>query len=242
MKRLCALCLALLLLPSCASMLEREYTVTSQHVENPPPQGDTAYRAETYPALRSALLSYVEEGVETGLLHVPTTYNGNLSVDLEKARRQLLEEDPLGCYALEDVSFRTSRMIAYYETELTFTYRVEPKTLPSLPRVGTQEKLAELLRQTVAEEETSLVVYLPLYLEEDETFFSAALDLAYAPPDPAGPELPAQEPVPPEERCQLAGVELYPQTGSRRVVVLELEYPQAEPFPEAEPSPEVVQP
>lgn len=217
-------------------MLEREYTVTSAHVENPPPQGDTAYRAETYPALRSALTSYVEEGMETGLLHVPTTYNGNLSVDLEKARRQLMEEEPLGAYALEDVSFRTSRLIAYYETELTFTYRVEPKTLPSLPRAGDQSELAGLLRQAVEKGETSLVVYLPLYPEEDGDFFTAALDLAYAPQDPVSSETPAGEQAPPEpeERSQLAGVELYPQTGSRRVAVLELEYPQRPPAPSPE--------
>lgn len=247
MKRLWAICLALLLLPSCASMLEREYTVTSQHVENPPPQGDTAYRVETYPALRSALVSYVEEGMKTGLLHVPTTYDGNLSVDLEKARRQLLEEEPLGCYGLEDVSFHTSRIIAYYETELTFTYRVEPKTLPSLPRAGSRDELAELLRQTLAEGETSLVVYLPIYPEEDEGFFSGALELAYAPEDqtespgaePSGAEAPVPEPG---ERARLAGVELYPETGSRRVAVLELEYPQPGPSPQAEQTQEVTQP
>lgn len=239
MKRLWAMCLALLLLPSCSSMLERAYTVTSPHVENPPPQGDTAYRAETYPALRSALLSYVEEGMETGLLHVPTTYDGNLSVDLEKARRQIMEEEPLGAYALEDVSFHTSRLIAYYETELTFTYRVEPKTLPSLPRAGDREALAGLLRQAVEEGETSLTVYLPLYPEEDGDFFTGALDLACAPRDPAGSEPPEDGETPPEgERARLAGVELYPQAGSRRVAVLELEYPQAAE-PSAQPSLEV---
>lgn len=244
MKRLWALCLALLLLPSCASMLEREYTVTSQHVENPPPQGDTAYRVETYPALRSALLSYVEEGMETGLLRFPTTYAGDLSVDLEKARRQLLEEEPLGCYGLEDVSFHTSRIIAYYETELTFTYRVEPKTLPSLPRAGSQSKLAELLRQALEEGETSLVVYLSMYPEEDEGFFSGALELAYAPRDPEEPEPSGGESPPPEgaERAELAGVELYPKTGVRRVAVLTLEYPQPEPSPQAEQSQEVMEP
>lgn len=244
MKRLWALCLALLLLPSCASMLEREYTVTSQHVENPPPQGDTAYRVETYPALRSALLSYVEEGMETGLLRFPTTYAGDLSVDLEKARRQLLEEEPLGCYGLEDVSFHTSRIIAYYETELTFTYRVEPKTLPSLPRAGSQSKLAGLLRQALEEGETSLVVYLSMYPEEDEGFFSGALELAYASRDLEEPEPSGGEGPPPEgaERAKLAGVELYPKTGVRRVAVLALEYPQPEPSPQAEQSQEVMEP
>lgn len=223
-------CLALLLcLCSCASLLEREYTVTSPHVENPPPQGDTAYRVETYPALRSALLSYVEEGMDSGLLRFPTTYAGNLSVDLEKARRQLMEEEPLGCYALEDVSFHTSKIIAYYETELTFTYKVDPKTLTSLPRAGGQEELAALLRDVLEREESSLAVYLPYCPEVDETFFSAALDLAYVPAE--SQEASGETPPPEEDRARIASVELYPKTGSRRVAVLELEYAPAEPMP-----------
>lgn len=220
MKRLFALILALLCLTSCASMLEREYTEAVDHVEDQRPAGDTAYRVETYPALRAALLSYVEEGMDQGALRCPTTYPGNLSVDLEKAKRQLMEEDPLGCYALEDVSFRTSRIIAYYEVELDFTYRVDPKSLASLPRAASQGELAELLRQGLRGEETSLAVYLTRYPEEDEQFFSGALEQALAPEEAGEPGT--------FPEVELAAVELYPKTGSRRVAALELEYPGAE--------------
>lgn len=220
MKRAVWLCLALLCLTSCASMLEREYTEAVDHVEDQHPAGDTAYRVETYPALRAAILSYVEEGMDQGALRCPTTYPGNLSVDLEKARRQIMEEDPLGCYALEDMSFRTSRIIAYYEVELDFTYKVDPKSLTALPRAAGQGELAQLLRQALRGEETSLAVYLTRYPEEDEQFFSGALEQALAPDEEVG----EPETFP---EVKLAAVELYPKTGSRRVAALELEYPQS---------------
>ena len=223
MKRLLVLVLALLCLTSCAAMLEREYTQAVPHEEDQVSPGKTAYRVETYPALRAAILSYVEEGMAEGALRCPTTYPGNLSVDLEKAKRQLMEEDPLGCYALEDVSFRTSRIIAYYEVELDFTYKPDTKNPASLPKAASQEELAERLRESLAGRETSVAVYLTTYPEEDDLFFSGALELALAPKDDS-------EEQEPEElgEVKLTAVELYPKTGSRRGAALELEYPHAE--------------
>ncbi len=239
MRRILALGLCLALLSSCASLLEREYTVAEPHVENPP-QADAAYRVETYPALRSALLSYVEEGMEEGLLRFPTTYPGNLTVDLEKARRQLLEEDPLGNYALADVSFHTSKIIAYYEVELTFTYQIDRATLASLPHVESQKELSELLGEALEDEREQVEVYLTSYPQEDPQFFEGALDLALeaqAGPAPATDvpetEAPAEPSAAPESppRPELA-VELYPATGGeRRVAVLELSYPLPEEIP-----------
>lgn len=196
-------------------MLERDYTVTADHVENPPPQMDAAYRVETYPALTSALQSYVEEGMEAGVLHFPTTYAGNLTVDLEKARRQLLEEDPLGSYALEDMSFHTSKIVAYYEAELTFTYKADKEELTSLTRVAGQGKLTELLGEVLEARAPRRAVYLTGYDETDEDFFQAALLQAWQ-------DREETDPLP------LLNVELYPETGKRRVAVLELEYPEPE--------------
>lgn len=229
MKRLLALILALLCLTSCAAMLEREYTEAADHIEDQPPVANAAYRAETYPALKAAMRSYMEEGMARGALRCPTTYPGNLSVDLEKAKRQLMEEDPLGSYALEDVSFRTSRIIAYYEVELDFTYKVDRRSLTSLPKAASQEALADLLRQALERRETQVAVYLTLYPESDDRFFSDALDLAL---DPDGGEGEPGLDLP--EEAGLTAVELYPKEGSRRVAVLELEYPLEQPQPTGE--------
>lgn len=246
MRRTVALALGcMLLLCSCAGMLERDYLVATAHVENPPALGDAAYRVETYPALLSALVSYVEEGMDAGVLRFPTTYEGNLTVDLEKARRQLLEEDPLGAYALRDLTFHTSKIIAYYETELAFDYKVDRQTLPALPKAGDQAELAALLKETVAREEETLAVRLTAYPEGDDLFFQQALELALRVPEkgeagvsPAPSPEGTEEPGP--ETARIAGVELYPKTGRRRVAVLELEYPPAEepaPSPDGEVAP-----
>lgn len=234
MKRILAVSLALLLcLSGCAAMLEREYTAATPHEEDQPPQIDAGYRVESYPALRSAVLSYVEEGMSTGLLRFPTTYPGNLTVDLEKARRQLMDEEPLGSYALADVSWHTSRIIAYYEVELAFTYKLPAAAFVSLPRARSQSELARLLGESIERGEDTLAISLTAYPEGDESFFSGALETAwaarYAPEGPDGaPDAPADEDAQLPPMPELS-VELYPQSGVRRIAVLSLSEPAAEP-------------
>lgn len=151
MRKLTALGLALaLFLSGCAAMLERDYLVTGEHMENPPGQSENVYRVETYSGLTAALRSYVEEGMDTGVLRFPTTYAGNLTVDMEKGKRQLLEEEPIGCYALSDLTYHISRIISYYEVTLTFDYRVEREKVAALRQVRGQEELQALLRETLA--------------------------------------------------------------------------------------------
>lgn len=135
MKRLFVLILALLCLTSCASMLEREATYTAPHVENLPASLADSYRVNTYSGLYSALVTYVEEGMTEGDLRFPATYPGNLAVDLEKAKRQLMEETAVGCYTLSDVTFHVNRIIAYYEVAATFDYRVDPAEYRALETV-----------------------------------------------------------------------------------------------------------
>lgn len=206
------LALALLLLcPSCARMLQRDHLVTWEHVENPPRE-DTAYRVETYPALVSALGSYVEAGMEAGALRVPTTYAGDLRVDLEKARRHMMGEDPLGAYALEDVSFHISRIIAYYEVELTLSYRVDASQLDP-PKCRTQGELQGRLADLLQNFDTSATLYLTACPQEAEAYVSEALQAAYDATPQAAMGLPELE------------LTLYPDTGTRRIAEVELRYP-----------------
>lgn len=212
MKRALALALTLsLLLTSCSSMLEREYTASGSHEENQLHREDS-YTVETYPSLLNALDSYIEAGLLSGTLRFPTTYRGNLSVDLEKARRQLLEEDPLGSYALENISYSVSKIIAYYEAELTFEYRVDRQSLSSIAKITTAEGLRNALAETLLGFDEELVCVVGNYAEEESGMFATALREAYGTVPAAAlgfPEL---------------SVELYPKSGSRRLAVISLSY------------------
>lgn len=216
-KRLAALTLALLCLTSCASMLEREETYTAPHVENPPASLAGAYRVNTYSGLRSALETYVEEGMTQGSLRFPATYPGNLTVDLEKAKRQLMEEDPLGCYALGDVTFHINRIIAYYEVTAAFDYKVDPAEYMTLETVKTSAALAEKMAAALRDFGSGFTVLMdvPAPWETVEDFAANALDMGYN----ADPSVALGRPD--------LEVTCYPEDRDRAVVKVQLTYPES---------------
>lgn len=214
MKRIIGLCLAVTLaLTSCASMLEREYTEAEDHQEDRLTQPE-AYRVETYPALRAGLLSYVEEGMEEGALRVPATYPGNLTVDLEKAKRQLMEEEPLGCYALSDVTFHTSKLIAYYEVAATFDYRVPPEEVKGVVTARNTEALDGAVKGAMGELRERFAVLVSAAGEEDAELVAASVRRVYD----QSPELALGYPE--------IETTYYPETGARRVAEVTLSYPE----------------
>ena len=149
-NRLVGATLALLCLTSCASMLEREVTYTAPHAETLPISAVDAYRVNTYWGLCSSLRSYLEAGAETGNLRFSVTYPGNLTVDLEKAKKELMGE-PLGCYALDDIVFHVNRIIAYYEVTADFTYRVPPAEFQSIQTVRTADALDAVVKAVLSD-------------------------------------------------------------------------------------------
>lgn len=226
MKRILALLLCLVSLTACASMLEREYTETSPHQEDPPLHDGTTSPVENYTMLCSTLLSYVERGTEEGLLRVPTTYRGDLNVDLEKARQRLLDEEPLGYY-VRDLKYTTSKIIAYYEVEVHFTYRVDTEILAHMERVPSRPSLLIQLSNSVERRQEELHLYMTVFPErETEAYFQDALEEVWEKMNAMEAEDPDAE-VDLEEMPGLE-VELYPQTGTRRVAVLHFTYPEEE--------------
>lgn len=214
MKRIVGLCLALVMgLSSCAFMLEREYTVAEEHQEDRPAQTE-AYRVETYPALRAALLSYVEEGVDEGALRVSASYPGNLTVDLEKAKRQLMEEEPLGCYALSDVTFHTSKLIAYYEVNASFDYRVSAQEARGVATVRNADALDSAVKAALGDFRERFAVLLSIPGEEEPGLIEASLRRVYD----QNPDLALGYPE--------LEITYYPETGTRRVAEVTLTYPE----------------
>lgn len=213
-KRLAALTLFLLCLTSCAAMLEREATYTNPHVENPPASAVDAYRVNTYSGLCASLQSYLEEGVTEGNLRFPATYPGNLTVDLEKAKRELMEEEPLGCYAVRDITFHINRIIAYYEVTASFDYRVPPAEYMAIRTAHSEEALDEAMKAV---------------LEDFNSGFTILVDIPGGGEEPIADSLRRVYDAHPELALGYPELEVtvYPQNSSRVVAEVAFTYPES---------------
>ncbi|MCI8479059.1 MAG: hypothetical protein HFE97_12135 [Oscillospiraceae bacterium] len=144
------LALALILaLGGCASILNRPYQVITPH----------AYRASTasgssgipdagtYQDLVNQIFSFVEDGVQNGVIRLKN-YNsktGDVAGDLSAACNEVANDDPLGAYAVDFIKSDYTRVVKYYEVNIQITYRRTQEQVKNLVNVtGTSAIRAEL--------------------------------------------------------------------------------------------------
>lgn len=147
---------AALLLGGCG--FSRSYVSVTTHVDQRVTEDDpSVLRAETYQELISSILHFVSEGEETGTVRL-VQYTGDVESDLTAACREVLEEDPLGAYALEGLDSDYSRIVSYYECTFTFTYRRTPAEIQRVSTAATLVSFREKLQQTMDSFGDSLAV------------------------------------------------------------------------------------
>ena len=103
MKQRSLACLAIsaaLLLSGCSSMLDREYLDITTHNAAPTTEGDTSIlRADSYQELVNVLIYMVSTGAENGTIRLYID-SEDVAKDLEDACREVVQEDPVGAYAV----------------------------------------------------------------------------------------------------------------------------------------------
>ena len=131
-----ALCGALCL-TGCSSLLEgRPYVMVEPHREQPVLSADSsALQVETYSELVNAVLFLVSQGDAEGAIQL-VDYRGDVEEDLERACREVANDDPLGAYAVDGIQYSTTRVLTTYEADLSIKYRRTPEQIQGLVSVS----------------------------------------------------------------------------------------------------------
>ena len=219
MRRVLALLLSMaLLLPGCASMLERDHLSVSPHVnqtmlsDNP-----SILRAENYQGLVNGVLYFVSQGMESGTIRL-TKYTGDPEVDLAAVSAEVQEEDPLGAYALEGMEYAYSLIVSYYECSFTFAYRRTAEQLDALRTISGSSAIRAELKRALQERRTETAFRASSYYAREDTL-RALLDEAYRELGLAALGMPQAE------------LTLYPQEGggTQRIAELTFSYDLSQP-------------
>lgn len=213
MKRLLTVvCVLMLAATGCSSMLERDYVSVSRHVEYPVSEDSSILQAESYQGLVSALLYFVTQHDETGIIHL-SNYVGDVGADLEAACTEVMEQDPLGAYALSDISHTHTRIVSYYEVTVTFEYAHTAEEMEAIVTATGSQAIFQALSQALARFDSGCVLRLSYFTGDESTLLTqvrqAWLDTPLA--ALAEPEL---------------QVKLYPDQGTSRVAEFTFEWPE----------------
>ena len=210
-QALALLTAAALTLSGCSSLLEQEYTHITPHNAAPTAEGDpSTLRADSYQELVNALIYLVDKGIEKGTVRLYTNQE-DISADLEAACLEVVQEDPLGAYAVEYITYSTSSVVSYTEATVNITYRRTKEQVDSIVRATGITAIRSELASAMSSFKPECVLRIS-YFDEDESFIQELAKQAYY-------NVPAYALGMPELQ-----VTLYPDSGQQRIVEILLTY------------------
>ena len=205
-----ALCCALLL-TGCASMLERSYTSETVHNRAPTAEGDSSIlRAEDYQELVSGIYYFVSQGLTRGTIRL-YNYTRDVESDLSAAYLEVVQEDPLGAYAVDYIKYDYSHIVSYYEAVVDITYRRTQEQISAIVSATGNSAIRAELQEALASFQPEAVLRISYFTEG--TDIPQLLRQAYLATPAAAFGMPQAE------------VNIYPDHGSQRIVEVLLSYP-----------------
>ena len=206
-----ALALSLGLLCGCASILETEIYRRESYAESPSASPAAAAGVvRSYTQLTAAIRAMVEEHLQTDIIQFQG-YDGEISADLAAACRELQNEDPLGAYAVDYISYDLRRIVSYYEAELFISFRRSKVQTDGIVELSGTQALRERLTEAMAAGENYLAVYMPATTLTEESLAELVQDCCCQAPG---------------EILRMPAVEIhaYPDSGIARIFELSLDY------------------
>ena len=160
MVRIIAALLSLCLLTGCASFLEREYSTSEPHSSKFwESEAAGTLRAENYQDIVNDLLLAIGQHREAVTLRL-YDFGDDLAVaeTLEQATTEILQETPMGAYAVEYITSSRQSQRGYYEVSVQISYRRTAEQTQSVVNATSTEALYSLLETALNEERTELAV------------------------------------------------------------------------------------
>lgn len=194
-------------------MLEQDYVHVSPHSSTLLDTSDpSVLRVETYQELVNALVYFISAGTETGTirLYLDST---QIEADLENACLEVVQEDPLGSYAVDYIKYSVTPLVTYSEAEVQITYRRTREQVSSIvSATGTPAIRSEL--ESVLSQHANECTLRIGYFDQDENYIQSLVRQAYL----ASPNHALDFPD--------ATVSIYPENsrGRQRIVEITLQY------------------
>lgn len=211
-QRLLPALLALsLTLTGCAALLDREYIDVTPYNPAQTAEGDSSVlRAESYQELVNALMYFVTQSADEGAVRLYMD-SQDLEADLEAACLEVVQESPLGAYAVEHIKYSVTPLVTYSEAQVQITYRRSREQIASIANATGITAIRSELRSALSSFDREHALRIS-YFDSDETFIPTLVRQAYLSVPAAALDYPD------------ITVAVYPDSGRQRIVEIGLTY------------------
>lgn len=179
---------ALLVLYGCDSILDGYTSSVTAHQDPEITPTDSIIEVGTYDELKDAILGFVSEHEDTGLIDV-YSYDGDIQHDVDNACQQIINNSPIGAYAVSEITGTARKIVSYYEVDISISYNVSKEQLDSIIPVATVRYLKSVLLDSLSDYEPSMTISTKniVLTEEDalayveEIYYDNPMDIVMLP-------------------------------------------------------------
>ena len=204
----------LLTMSGCLPLLNRTYYVEKDYAADETGGGETERKVRDSADIYRALLAFIQQHAENGKL-IFSDYTGDMESELTQTIRRVKNESALGAFAVESISYETSRIVSYYEADVKLTYKRTAEQIDGIFQALSTANLREVLDAALAQRQTYLAVKTgasELDAGQITQMLQAAVD-----------HNPLQVVLLPE-----MSFEIFPPEGSQRILEITLRYARSE--------------
>ena len=212
-----ALAVLLALMSGCSAILNRDYSSVTPHSATPVSDGESnTARVASYQELVNALVYFIGRGTESGTVRFDSSESDEAKLQqmLDEACLEVVQEDPLGAYAVEYIKYSITPIVGSYEADVQITYRRTREQVAAIVDATGTAAIRSELSEALARFSTQVVLRIS-YFEEDSEYIRQLMREAYLSNPASALDFPDAE------------ITMYPETGQRRIVEVVLTYHQS---------------
>lgn len=214
-RLLCLLCAPAMLLSGCTSFLNREYSSYSDHTDYPVSETAAILQAENYRGLMNAILYFITEHEETGIIRL-SNYP-NVEKELDAACSEVCAEDPLAAYVVEGISHKYDQTAYATEVTISIQYAHTPEEVAAIVSAAGSTAIRQAVSAAMTTFSQTCVLRLSYFTGDHSTLLQLIRQTWL--------DTPLAALVQPTVRLSL-----YPDSGTSRIAEITLDWhvPQAE--------------
>lgn len=157
-----------LLLAGCASLYEADYYYSEEYAGGITVDEVGGTEVRNISMLKAALIALINSGQEHGQLKL-SNYNGSPQDDLARVCYEVKNDNPIGAYAVSDITVNTNRIVSYYVAEIDISYKKDVDEIKSVINTVTVAEFSNRVLEAVRGYQDKIVLKI----------YSSTVDTAY---------------------------------------------------------------
>lgn len=160
--------IAAVLVVGCSSFLEREVTSESLHISKPyvaPPEEQI--KVSNYEELMAEILDLIANYEDSGRMQA-YNYSGDIESDVKRACDEVISDNLIVAYAVEDIKGEITRIVSLYEVEISISYKRTKQQMDSIVSLSTLRYLETELLNVMSDYREEAVFRTSLSITEED--------------------------------------------------------------------------